>query len=127
MLPATTLATDCYHSMFTNCSSLTTAPVLPATTLAQDCYNNMFGYCSSLTTAPELSATTLVQKCYNSMFTNCSSLNYIKCLATDLTSNTTSYWLYNVASGGTFIKASSNNSWQSGYNGIPTGWTVQNA
>ena len=67
-LPATTLADSCYSSMFYNCSSLTTAPALPATTLATYCYSNMFDGCTSLTSAPALPATTLAQSCYSVMF-----------------------------------------------------------
>ena len=44
-LPATTLANYCYSHMFTNCSSLTTAPKLPATTLSDRCYDTMFYGC----------------------------------------------------------------------------------
>ena len=73
-LPATTLEYNCYDSMFYKCSSLTSAPVLPATTLEYYCYNRMFAYCSSLTTAPELPATTLAKACYEFMFKDCSSL-----------------------------------------------------
>ena len=73
-LPATTLANSCYRSMFQNCTSLTTAPELPATTLASSCYLSMFDGCSSLTVAPELPATTLVNSCYYNMFRDCSSL-----------------------------------------------------
>ena len=73
-LPATTLADNCYSHMFTGCRSLVTAPTLPATTLAQYCYNSMFNSCTSLTQAPELPATTLAQYCYTSMFNNCTSL-----------------------------------------------------
>ena len=74
VLPATTLANDCYNSMFEGCTSLTTAPELPATTLADSCYYYMFNNCSSLTKTPELPATTLANDCYSHMFTNCSSL-----------------------------------------------------
>lgn len=74
ILPATTLATRCYDSMFYNCVNLTTAPELPATTLAEYCYLYMFQRCWSLTTAPELPATTLAEKCYCNMFTDCKSL-----------------------------------------------------
>lgn len=35
ILPATTLSTKCYNSMFGNCQNLIIAPELPATTLAQ--------------------------------------------------------------------------------------------
>ena len=125
-LPATTLATSCYYSMFKDCTSLTIAPELPATTLTQHCYKNMFNGCTSLTTAPELPATTLANYCYRSMFSGCSSLNYIKCLATDISANySTYYWVYDVSSTGTFVKADSMSSWTIGNNGIPTGWTVQ--
>ena len=74
-LPATTLANDCYHSMFYGCTSLVTAPELPATTLANGCYWSMFERCTSLTVAPEiLPATTLSERCYIQMFQYCTSL-----------------------------------------------------
>ena len=74
VLPATTLASGCYDSMFRDCTSLTTAPELPATTLANYCYQYMFNGCTSLTTAPVLSVTTLAMFCYNYMFYKCTSL-----------------------------------------------------
>ena len=74
-LPATTLAQQCYNSMFWGCTSLTKAPsILPATTLTGSCYGNMFKSCTSLTTAPELPATTLASGCYSSMFNGCTRL-----------------------------------------------------
>ena len=73
-LPATNLAKYCYDSMFYGCTSLTTAPELPATNLADNCYSAMFNGCTSLTTAPELPATTLAVYCYVSMFSDCTSL-----------------------------------------------------
>lgn len=127
-LPATTLDGNCYSRMFLVCTSLTTAPVLPATTVVGGCYQAMFGNCESLTTAPELTATTLASNCYNSMFAGCTSLNNVKCLATDISATgCTGAWLYNVSATGTFTKAASMSSWRSGDNGIPSGWTVQNA
>ena len=74
LLPATTLADNCYFYMFRNCTSLTTAPALPATTLTNSCYSAMFAGCTSLITAPKLTATTLVNYCYGNMFENCTSL-----------------------------------------------------
>ena len=74
VLPATTLADDCYYGMFYGCTSLTTAPELPATTLVSGCYDNMFGGCTSLTTAPVLPATTLASYCYSNMFYGCTKL-----------------------------------------------------
>ena len=125
ILPATTLADSCYKSMFKGCTSLTTAPVLSVTTLADSCYASMFNGCTSLTTAPTLSATTLANNCYKSMFYHCASLNSITCLATDISaSNCTGNWVNGVAASGTFTKAASMTSWTSGTSGIPSGWTV---
>ena len=128
VLPATTLVVNCYDSMFYGCSSLTVAPELPATTLVYGCYSCMFQYCTSLTVAPELPATKLAESCYSSMFWVCTKLNYIKCLATNISAERcTDGWVYNVPSTGTFVKAASMTSWTTGNNGIPTGWTVQDA
>ena len=73
-LPATTLADECYNSMFHGCTSLTAAPNLNATTLAGGCYSGMFYGCTSLTAAPELKATTLENHCYTYMFGSCTNL-----------------------------------------------------
>ena len=89
-LPATTLASDCYQNMFASCFSLTTAPELPATTLASSCYSFMFAGCRSLTTAPELPATTLAIACYQGMFSNCTSLT----TAPELPATTLAYACY---------------------------------
>ena len=124
-LPATTLAPSCYRSMFERCSQLTKAPELPATTLKDFCYTSMFNGCSSLTTAPVLPATTLAEYCYYRMFYDCSSLNYIKMLATDVSaSNCLDWWVTNVAPSGTFIKDASA-TLPTGESGIPDGWTVE--
>ena len=126
-LPATTLAGHCYRSMFYGCTGLTTAPELPATTLATSCYSEMFRGCSSLTRAPKLPATTLIENSYYGMFMYCTNLNYIECLATSFnSSNCTYYWVYGVASSGTFIKNANMSGWTRGNNGIPNGWIVEN-
>ena len=64
----------CYNSMFSDCKSLTQAPVLPAKKLANTCYSSMFSGCTSLTQAPALPATTLADYCYSNMFNGCTSL-----------------------------------------------------
>ena len=128
ILPATTLADSCYSNMFQGCTLLTAAPELPATTLASSCYSFMFYNCTSLTTAPELPATTLANSCYGDMFYGCTKLNYIKCLATNIsTTGDTSYWVSGVAKSGTFVKNPSMTSWTTGVNGIPEGWVVKNS
>ena len=73
-LPATTLAQECYAEMFIDCTSLVNAPALPSTTLAEACYVSMFYGCRNLTSAPALPSTTLADYCYDSMFSRCSSL-----------------------------------------------------
>ncbi len=124
-LPATTLAEGCYSWMFSYCRNLTTAPELPATTLAERCYSDMFSCCDNLTRAPELPATTLAEGCYSAMYRECTKLNYVKCLATDISAEKcTSEWMKGVTSRGTFVKDASNNSWSTGKDGIPLGWTT---
>jgi len=98
-LPATILAPSCYWSMFSNCTSLTTAPSLPATTLAAYCYLSMFERCTSLTTAPSLPATTLATYCYAYMFERCTSLTTAPSLpATTLATYCYSYMFYGCTS-----------------------------
>ena len=125
-LPATRLSERCYYSMFSGCTSLTTAPDLPATTLANYCYAGMFLGCTSLTAAPELPATTLARSCYSGMYNGCTNINYIKMLATDVsTPRCLNNWVDGVASTGTFIKHPDMTSLPTGVSGIPEGWTVQ--
>jgi hypothetical protein len=116
ILCAKTLSSNCYKSMFSGCTSLTTAPEihgkilapncyesmfagceklenisniskLHAETLSSNCYKSMFSGCTSLTTSPDLPAQMLVESCYESMFSGCTNLNYIKMLATNIDAN----------------------------------------
>lgn len=101
--------------------------VLPATTLTEGCYYGMFGN-TDITTSPVLSATTLTDYCYDTMFYGCTKLKTITCLATDKTaSNCTTSWVLGVSASGTFIKNPDMNSWPRDENGIPAGWTVEDA
>ena len=104
-LPATTLAASCYYYMFEKCSSLTTAPELPATTLAATCYYRMFYNCSSLITAPELPATTLAVGCYLAMFENCSNLTTAPELPATTLANTCYYQMFSGCKNLNFVKA----------------------
>lgn len=127
-LPATTVTNSAYSRMFYGCSSLTEAPALPATKLNVSCYQYMFYGCTNITTAPDLLATNLYGTSYRQMFYGCSKLNYIKCLAENniTTSSSVSNWVSSVASTGTFVKKAGV-SWTSGASGIPSGWTVIDA
>lgn len=124
-LPATTLAEGCYNSMFGACGSLLYAPELPATTLARACYMGMFSYCTSLTTAPDLNARDVPYGAYELMFQE-SGVNHIKCLGLSFDNRATFGWVSGLGSQGTFIKAASA-TWETGINGIPDGWEVQDA
>ena len=124
VLQVTTLSSNCYANMFSNCSSLIIAPKLQATVLTEGCYGRMFQDCISLTKAPDLLATKVAYKSYGYMFNGCSNLNYIKMLGLGITSNHTDQWVGGVASNGTFVK-NKDATWDVvGVNGIPEGWTV---
>ncbi|MBO7733603.1 MAG: hypothetical protein J6S67_13645 [Methanobrevibacter sp.] len=73
-IPAFKLSNGCYSYMFSECSNLTTPPILHANQLADGCYDSMFSFCTNLTVAPTLSATTLSDNCYSFMFYGCTSL-----------------------------------------------------
>ena len=111
----------------TNCGLINASGLyLPATTLGTGSYNRLFDTQSLLISVPSLPATTLTDSCYYRMFADCPSLNYIKCLATDISATDCTYkWVDGVASTGTFVKKSGV-TWESGVNGIPSGWTIQN-
>lgn len=130
-LLATTLTDSCYERMFMGCTSLVTAPIIDATTIPAETSGscrNMFSGCTSLTTSPVLSAATLASFSYRYMFKGCRSLSAITCLATDISAkNCTNDWVNGVAASGTFTKAASMASWTSGKNGIPSGWSVEDA
>ena len=126
-LPATTLAGACYTNMFRDCTSLTQAPELPATTLIEHCYRSMFDGCTSLTQAPELPATTLAPVCYYCMFDGCTSLNNINVSFTEWnSSNTTDNWLKGVAAEGTFTCPAALPDTPRDASHIPSGWTKVN-
>ena len=124
VLPAANLANNCYAYMFEGCNSLTQAPTLPSTNLVVGCYYAMFKSCIGLTRAPDLPATWVKRACYTNMFYGCTKLNYIKCLATDITANSMTGWLANVASIGTFECDNKKYFTLDSPNGIPKGWTI---
>ena len=103
-LPATTLANSCYFYMFYNCTGLTQAPALPATTLASNCYGSMFYGCTALTQAPALPATTLASSCYQTMFYGCTSLTHAPALPATTLAN---YCYNSMFQGCTSLKLSS--------------------
>lgn len=132
LLPAPYIAVRSYSYMFQGCSSLINAPVISATTMGGYSCANMFQECTALTTAPDLNMATLNYGDFENMFSGCSSLTYVKCLATTVSRNSTSGWMNYVPATGTFVKhpnatTSFGGTWVRNANGIPAGWTVENA
>ena len=124
------LVPNCYHEMFRNCSSLENGPsVLPATALDDYCYRYMFSGCTSLEIAPDILVINLSGTLPLSyMFIGCSRLRHIKAMFTTTPSSTyTPSWTQGVSPTGVFIKNSSATWDVTGYNGIPTGWSVEYA
>ena len=126
---------------------------LPATTLAENCYDTMFNGCTSLTTAPELPATTLAEDCYIDMFNGCKKLSSVTCKTTDFSADwcldgwledagidesVTSKTIYINSAYSAYIAAMNSNlevttdnaqinanvPWKKGISGIPAGWTI---
>lgn len=135
ILPATACTEQCYRNMFAG-ANVVTPPKLPALTLAPYCYCNMFINAKQLEVSPDLLAPVLVEGCYTGMLHMQGSmteaqkkLRYCRCLATNISArNCVTYFFNdsNVAQGGVFVKAASNNSWTRGSNGIPSRWTIVN-
>ena len=115
------------YCMFYGCSLLSgVQTILPATTLATECYMSMFYGCSSLEKAPKLPAPILTTNCYRSMFRNCSKLNSIEVGFTDWNESlsATLYWVTGVStSNGNFI-CPSNLNVEYGPNRIPNNWSI---
>ena len=88
-LPAMVATTSCYGYMFYHCTSLLEAPELPATTVNTGSYGQMFNGCTTLAKAPSiLPALALPQSCYDNMFRGCTSLTQAPALpATTLATN----------------------------------------
>lgn len=151
-LIATNLERECYSGMFMNCTSLTTAPELLSTDSSWDSYNGMFRGCTNLINAPSvlplthidsymgmfrdcvnlevspvIKAVTASQYAFEGMFNGCSKLSRIECMYNGTSGyNYTYQWVKGVAKEGVFIKNPEAN-WTTGDDGIPTGWTVQDA
>lgn len=129
VLPALTVTNRCYLNMFCDCTSLASVEynMLPATTLAPECYKGFLAR-TKITIAPLLPATTLRNYCYQWMYNGCSRLNNITCLATNISAySCVDAWVIGVANSGTFYKAPSMTSWPRSTSGIPSNWTVVDA
>ena len=77
-LPETNLRTGCYKGLFKSSTKIKTPPsILPATNVPENAYNSMFYDCNSLETAPVISARNVGNYGMAEMFYNCTSLTSI--------------------------------------------------
>lgn len=125
-----------FASMFYGCSAITNPPQITYSqqTTKYGQYYNMFRYCTSLTSAPVFPETTIAKKALLNTFTNCSALALIDVNFTTWSTYKTGssssanqyntyYWVYNVASSGTFRKPNAlSTAW--GTSQIPNNWTI---
>ena len=113
--------------MFDRCSSLTEAPKLPSTTVASECYYAMFSNCTSLTSFNfgDQSVFADLPNSFEQMFYGCSKLSYIRCLFDERDGakpRDYTNWTAGVAPQGTFV--TNTEKWEFGPNGIPDGWEI---
>ena len=117
-----------YTGMFEGTKVTDTSNLILPKSLYQSDLKYLFVNCTLLTTGPSIEAAASTARCMGAMFSGCLNLNYLKCMATDISgSNATTDWLAGVSATGTFVKHPNMNSWTRDVNGIPTGWTVQDA
>lgn len=77
VLSSKNISSNCYQSMFENCSQLTTAPDLPATVLKDYCYSWMFYSCNNLQKIANFSWIQTAYKSCECMYSNCQGLTQI--------------------------------------------------
>ena len=124
------LSESCFIHMFSGCTSLADGgDILPATSLADHCYHSMFYNCQSLERSPKLPATTLgnAEYAYASMFLSCSSLASVYCNLVDSSSTVSigeqNFLLYTASNGTLYINSKSD--WTLSQV-LPSGWSLQN-
>lgn len=127
-VPTSITGSKAMREMFSGCSSLSNVNQLDLSKISsyyiESCYR-MFSECSSLVTAPKLPSCNISSdRAVVGMFSDCSSLTYVKILAKKITATSCiSGMLSGVSETGTFVHYPGVN-WSSV---IPSGWTVQTA
>lgn len=72
--PDTITEPYCFANMFSNQTSLVSAPRLPSIEISDYCYYNMFQGCTSLISSPDLPARKVPDSAYEQMFMGCEQL-----------------------------------------------------
>ena len=122
---ATVVKQYTYNRMFESCNIVNANFVFPIENIPNYCFLKTFSGCSHLVKAPDILSTTLLSgwRVIEAMFNACSSLTSVKCLVTDTSAFSNSYWMRSVSRTGTFYKRRGIE-WPTGEDGIPSGWTV---
>jgi hypothetical protein len=114
--------------MFEECINLEEAPEINFTGLTVECCQRMF--CmnrNSKITTPKMTKSPILRcvngalRCYKEMFKGNGNLVEVTCLMND-TVDSTSGWLVNVSSTGTFYK-NPLKTWSTSTDACPSGWT----
>ena len=122
ILSATSVGDYCYYMMFNYCTALTAAPVISATSVGDSSFQSMFYGCTSLTESPTIHAAPTVTNSFVYMFYGCTALSKVTYDASSWNSANATSWMHNVAATGDFYNLGGA-TFESGSNGIPTGWT----
>lgn len=124
-IPATILGEGCMSHMFTNCSAMTTTPLLYATFLSGASLNGTFVNCSSITDIEFKNIlNTIVSTSCHYCFDGCPNFEQIKIyVAPSLKSIRPGNWMPGVKATGYFY-TNKTEVWLKGTGGIPSGWTV---
>lgn len=132
-LPAKVMANSCYSSMFEGCTSLSKPPsVLNVNGVEGSCFQRMFCMSRTSMVTSAMKYTPKMYGSYNTatfaqqMFCGNGSLETVECYMTKTSGDfSQTNWMQYTNSTGTFKKLSTQ-TFVSGVNGIPDGWTVLN-
>lgn len=132
-LPAKVMANACYSSMFEGCTSLSKPPsVLNVNGVEGSCFQRMFCMSRNSMVTSAMKYTPKMYGSYNTatfaqqMFCGNGSLETVECYMTKTSGDfSQTNWMQYTNSTGTFKKLSTQ-TFVSGVNGIPDGWTVLN-
>lgn len=101
--------------------------VLPATTLTSQCYESMFLGQTNMASAPVLTSASVPFYAYNYMFAGCQKLTSLTCLLETPMTQKTMNWLDNAGVSNAVFYKHPNATWERGISGVPNFWTIRDA
>ena len=128
-IPFQTLPTSCCYYMFSGCGELENLPNILSTSVGASACRQMFNECVNAQGTPDILFTEMGgNQCMYAMFRMCQSMSGVKVHFTDWENgytDTTTNWLSNAASSGTFICPAALNTTTRSVSRVPEGWTVE--